>query len=88
MAIGRILPGEFYAQRDHLESSWIQASRGMDRKGLESLSIRATREEEQFYVKWEQQLPEKRYGKKSYLAYWDKKTAELGRPARPAVNGN
>jgi hypothetical protein len=88
MAIGRILPGEFYAERDELEGGWIQASRGADGKGLDALSRRAAQEEEQFYAKWEQRLPENRYGKKSYLAYWKKKTAELERPARPAVSGD
>jgi dipeptidase len=79
-AIGRTLPGEFYAERDALERDWLAASR----QAGDSLSRRAAAEEEGFYAKWEKTLTGERRGRRGFLAYWRKKDAALDRPARPA----
>ncbi|MDR1127935.1 MAG: hypothetical protein LBL20_01365, partial [Treponema sp.] len=81
-AIGRILPGEFYAERDALERDWLAASRQAG--DLAALSRRAAAEEERFYGKWEKCLTGERRGKRSFLSYWRKKDAALETPARPA----
>jgi hypothetical protein len=85
-AIGRVLSGEFYAERDSLEQGWISASRTGDAAALNALSRRAAAEEEQFYAKWEKSLEGKLRGKRGFLFYWRKKNAELDKPARPVFS--
>jgi hypothetical protein len=81
-AIGRTLPGEFYAERDALEGDWLAASRQAG--DLAALSRRAAAEEAQFYARWEKALTGERRGRRGFLAYWRKKDAALDTPARPA----
>jgi dipeptidase len=83
-AMGRTLPGEFYAERDALEQDWMRASRKAG--SLEALSRRAAAEEAQFYARWEKSLTGARRGKRGFLSYWRKKDAALDRPARPAFS--
>jgi hypothetical protein len=80
-AMGRTLPGEFYAERDALEGDWLAASRQAG--DLAALSRRAAAEEERFYAKWEKCLTGERRGGRGFLSYWRKKDAALPSPARP-----
>ena len=86
-AIGQTLPAEFYADKAELEAEWLAAARGADKAQLAALSEQATRQENDFYDRWtriDARLPQ---GKRGYLRYWQRKTAALKSPERPAVDG-
>lgn len=50
---------------------------------VDSISRKAAEEEERFLEKWSGALPPEWHGKKSFLSYWDQKTAALKAEARP-----
>jgi hypothetical protein len=74
-AIGRVLPAEFYGERDALEAAWL-AEVG---QASPQLSNRAAKEEAAFYERWSNKLNSLPIGgKRSFLRYWQRKNAALG----------
>ncbi len=78
-AIGRTLPKEFYAERDHLEVAWVTAAEKIDGKTFVDLSNHVAEEEADFYKRWGNQLNSLPLGgKRSFHRYWQGKNAMLG----------
>jgi hypothetical protein len=89
--IGRVLPDEYYAQRDALEQEWMNASRNATPASLNRLSEQAVVQEKDFYAKWASLLSDNQTGKQGksrFLSYWEKKTSQLRVPARQAISGD
>jgi hypothetical protein len=89
--IGRVLPDEYYAQRDALEREWMDASRNATPDSLNRLSEQAVAQEKDFYAQWASLLSGDRTGKQGsgrFLSYWKKKTSQLNTPVHPAIPGD
>ncbi|HBO33312.1 MAG TPA: peptidase U34 [Anaerolineaceae bacterium] len=79
LAIGRILPEEFYTERNNLEAAWLTSAENADQQTRMELSLRATAEETAFYEKWSSKLTSlPLIGKRSFHKYWQRKNAALG----------
>lgn len=83
-AVGQVLPDEFYAERDALEAAWMTQSKGASDAAMQALTVKATEDDAKFYHKWVQALAAEKKGSRRFFSYWQKKTAELESPARPA----
>ncbi|MEA4869182.1 MAG: hypothetical protein VB062_00935 [Christensenella sp.] len=70
--IGRVVPGEFYAERDALEQRWM-ADVSTDAAEMDELLIRAIAEEAAFYAKYDPQMFAKATCKRSFTNHWQKK---------------
>lgn len=81
--IGKVLPVEYYAERDALEQSFLKeaAANGMS----ETLSRCALEEETEFYKKWSAAQKDAGKTKGSFRSYWEKKDNALHTPARPFI---
>ncbi len=72
--IGKIVPSEFYDERDALEQSWV-AEVSADANAMDELLIRALAEEAAFYAKYDPATFEKAPVKKAFMKNWNKKNA-------------
>lgn len=77
--IGRIVPADFYAERDALEQSWAADVSG-DAQAMDELLVRALREEAAFYAKYDPQTFQKAAVKRAFQKNWDRKNAALTPP--------
>lgn len=78
-AIGRVLPAEFYSERDQLENNWLMETETTDKDLFAESGSRATAQEAAFYERWINQLSSLPLGGKgSFHRYWQKKNAALG----------
>ncbi len=75
--LGKVLPPEYYHERDNLENQWIEQAEALDAAGMHALSLEAAAQEEAFYQSWEQRIPAGRTGRASFHAYWRKKNQAL-----------
>ncbi len=79
-AIGKILPAEFYRERDKLEDSWLAEVENANKECSLSLRFRIAEQERSFYEKWSgnlSALPVQ--GKRAFKRYWQRKNAALGK---------
>lgn len=75
--IGKVIPQEYYAQRDAMEADWIQEAKGLDAISMAELSRKALRQEAAFFAHWKaQNLPNGKMAP-GFGAYWKKKNAAL-----------
>lgn len=72
--IGRIVPTEFYAERDALESGWM-ADVSSDANTMDELLTRAIAEEAEFFAKYDPDSFAVAPVKKGFMKNWDKKNA-------------
>ena len=72
--IGKIVPAEFYAQRDALEASW-RKDVSSDANAMDELLIRAISEETAFYAAYDPNTFAKADCKRSFLKNWQKKNS-------------
>ncbi|MDP3447769.1 MAG: hypothetical protein Q8S22_06875 [Eubacteriales bacterium] len=72
--IGKIVPAEFYAERDTLETSWMADVSG-NAQAMDELLTRAIDEEAAFYAKYDPSAFEKAPVKKAFVKNWAKKNA-------------
>ena len=72
--IGRVVPAEFYAERDALERSWM-ADVSADPAAMDELLIRAISEETAFYAAYDPNTFAKADCKRSFLKNWQKKNS-------------
>lgn len=77
--IGKIVPTEFYAERDALEESWM-ASVSQDAAAMDELLIRALAEEAAFYAKYDPAAFAVAPVKRGFVKNWEKKNAALVLP--------
>jgi len=83
-AIGHVLIPAFYTERDALETGWRTVAQRASAEEMEALSRSASDQERAFYDKWRTRFGLVRVGPRRFLSYWDKKTATLESPAKPA----
>ena len=72
--VGKIVPAEFYAERDALEQSWLKDV-SHDGASMDELLIRALAEEAAFYAKYDPAAFEQAPVKKAFAKNWQKKNA-------------
>jgi len=85
-AIGRVLPEDFYAERDSLETEWVAATRaGWPGPGFTAETVRA---ETGFYARWSARIPGRTSGSPYFRRYWRHRTARLATPAKPFVTAS
>ena len=72
--IGRVVPAEFYAERDALEQRWM-AEVSADSASMDELLIRAIDEEAAFYAKYDPAVFPQAPVKKAFVKNWQKKNA-------------
>ena len=72
--VGKIVPAEFYAERDALEQSWMKDV-SADDAAMDELLLRALAEEAAFYAKYDPAAFEQAHVKKSFAKNWQKKNA-------------
>ena len=77
--IGRIIPAEFYAERDALEQDWM-ADVSSDPAAMDALLLRALAEEAAFYAKYDPETFPLAMCKRSFLKNWRKKNEALLSP--------
>ena len=77
--IGRVVPAEFYAERDALEQSWM-ADVSSDPAAMDELLLRALAEEAAFYAKYDPETFPPAMCKRSFLKNWRKKNEALLSP--------
>ena len=78
--IGRIVPAEFYAERDALEQSW-QKDVSSDAAAMDELLTRAIAEEAAFYARYDPATFAAAPVKKAFVKNWQKKNAAFAPPA-------
>jgi len=83
--IGRVIPPEFYAERDALEASW-RKDVSADAASMDALLRRAVSEEAAFYAKYDPAKMERASARRSYLARWNKKNAAFFSPRQTSGN--
>lgn len=71
--LGKVLPGEYYAERDELEQSWMAAAE----KSTDGLSRRCFEEEEAFFSKWSLYEFEEAKAAPGFTKRWQAKTEVL-----------
>ena len=76
--IGKILPQDYYAERDSLEESWVLMAKDADLQMMKEISYEALIEDNAFFEKWKDLIPEGTSGSKYYLSYWKKKNSQMG----------
>jgi len=72
--IGKVVPAEFYAERDALENSWMKDV-SSDAQAMDELLIRAIAEEAAFYAKYDPATFAAAPVKKGFVRNWQKKNA-------------
>lgn len=72
--IGRVVPKEFYAERDALEQSWFRDVSG-DARAMDELLQRAVREEAEFYARYDPSKLPLAPASRAFCKRWDKKNA-------------
>lgn len=72
--VGKIVPAEFYAERDALEQSWM-ADVSQDGASIDELLTRALAEEAAFYAKYDPAAFKPVPVKKAFAKNWQKKNA-------------
>jgi len=72
--VGKVVPAEFYAERDALESGWM-ATVSSDANAMDELLTRALAEEAEFYAKYDPATFAVTPVKKAFMKNWDKKNA-------------
>ncbi len=77
--IGKVIPAEFYAERDALEASWRKDASD-DAKTMDELLLRALREEAEFYAKYKPTKMANAPASRGFLARWARKTAAYYSP--------
>ena len=77
--IGRIVPAEYYAERDALEKSWQKDISG-NAGTMDDLLVRALEEEAAFYAKYDPESFERVDVKRAFLNRWQKKNEALVSP--------
>ena len=84
--VGKIIPAEFYAERDALEQGWMKVV-SQDSAGMDELLIRALIEEAALYGKYDPAKFESVPVKKAFAKNWAKKNAALVLPREESQNG-
>jgi len=74
----------FYTERDALETGWRTAAQRASAEDMHMLSLSAANQEKAFYDRWSARFGLARVGPSRFLRYWDKKTAALETPTKPA----
>lgn len=77
--IGKVVPEEFYTERDALEASWMAGVSG-DAQAMDELLVRAQAEEQAFYAKYNPTSFAAAPAKKAFLRNWKKKNAAFETP--------
>ncbi len=72
--VGRVVPAEFYAERDALEQSWM-ADVSADPAAMDELLVRALAQETAFYSAYDPNTFDKADCKRSFLNNWQKKNS-------------
>ena len=72
--VGKVVPAEFYAERDALEQSWMK-NVSPDSAAMDELLTRALAEEATFYAKYDPAAFEQAPVKKAFAKNWQKKNA-------------
>ena len=70
--VGKVVPAEFYAERDALEQSWMKDV-STDSAAMDELLLRALGEEATFYAKYDPAAFEQAPVKKAFAKNWQKK---------------
>jgi hypothetical protein len=83
--VGKIVPAEFYAERDALEESWM-ASVSQDAAAMDELLMCALAEEAAFYAKYDPNTFAITDTKRGFMKNWEKKNAALILPREANVN--
>lgn len=83
--IGKVVPAEFYAERDALEQGWSKAV-SQDAAAMDELFIRALIDEAAFYGKYDPAKFESVPVKKAFANNWAKKNAALVLPREEFAN--
>jgi len=71
--ISKVLPKEFYDERDVLESRWLKAAKNANSNEMHKLSLRAFEEETCFYARWKKHKPQDGKASRLFLKNWEKK---------------
>ena len=77
--IGKVVPAEFYAERDALEASWMRDVSN-DAKSMDELLLRAVREEADFYAKFDPAKMANAPVSRGFSNRWKKKNAAFYSP--------
>jgi hypothetical protein len=83
--VGKIVPAEFYAERDALEESWM-ASISQDAAAMDELLIRALAEEAALYAKYDPNSFALAPVKRGFMKNWQKKNAALILPREESAD--
>ena len=77
--VGKVIPAEFYAERDALENSWLKDV-SLDANAMDELLTRAIAEEAAFYAKYDPATFAVAPVKKAFAKNWQKKNAAFPAP--------
>ncbi len=77
--IGKVVPPEFYAERDALEASW-QKDVSADNAAMDELLVRTLAEESAFYAKYDPDSFPAAEAKRVFLKNWAKKNVAFESP--------
>ena len=72
--IGKVIPEEYYIQRNELESKWIGIASGLDSLAFPEFSKDCAEEEKAFYDSWKNKSFPDGNPSKAYLKRWTAKT--------------
>lgn len=75
--IGRVLPDEYYAERDEIEDVLLALSREADAKAMNELSLAAVEKERAFVEKWSKKTLTVGKTSPTFKKNWEKKNATL-----------
>ena len=78
--LGKILPAEYYAERDALEEEWLLARK----QGAEDLTKLCFAQEQEFFSRWKRVNLDEAKPSAVFQSRWEKKTAVLRREASDA----
>ncbi len=79
--IGKIIPAEYYLERDTMENGWLHDAAYLSGAALKELCIDAAEKERVFYEKWSAVPLRPARADARFLRYWRDKTAVLEREA-------
>lgn len=75
--LGKVIPQEYYEERDAVEAELYALSRGCDAKTMQELSIYALKKEQDFVERWRRAKLEPVKVSAVFKRNWDKKNEEL-----------
>lgn len=77
--LGKVIPPEYYAQRNALEARWLEQAGAVSEGDFPAFTKACMDEESVFYKTWKDYPFEKAAASAAFRSRWEKKTAVLGK---------